>query len=76
MFIPNKLFPQVLEISATNFIFLKIFNSEFLYIEVSCTDHLEIEDKVSLTLVIYKIRNSIESRDLIFLKGYGFVSFA
>ena len=52
MFISNKLFPQVLEISATNFIFLKIFNSEFLYIEVSCTDHLEIEDKVSLTLVI------------------------
>ena len=38
---------------------------------------LEIEDKTNLTLVIiscviYKMKFSIEPRDLIFVKGYGF----
>ena len=36
--------------------FLKTFNSEFLYIEEWLTDHnskpLEIEDKINITLVI------------------------
>ena len=32
-FVPNKPFGQLLEISPTNFVFLKTFNSEFSYIE-------------------------------------------
>ena len=34
IFVPNKLFGQLLDISPTNFIILKTFNSEFLYSEV------------------------------------------
>ena len=33
-FVPNKSFDQLLDISAKNFIFLKIFNSEFSYVKV------------------------------------------
>ena len=55
-FVPNKLFGQLLDISHGNFIFLKTFDSEFLYIEVWFTDQnsnpLEIEDKIDITLVI------------------------
>ena len=55
-FVLNKKFGQLLEISQKYFIFLKPFNSEFSYIEVWFTDQnsklLEIEDKVSITLVI------------------------
>ena len=55
-FATNKLFGQLLDISSTNFIFLKTFNSEFSYIEVWFTDQnyklLEIEDKINITLVI------------------------
>ena len=47
---------SLLEISPTNHIFLKTFNSEFQDIEVWFTDQnsqpLEIEDKINLTLVI------------------------
>ena len=54
-FVPNKTFGQLVEISPTNFIFLKTFNSEFQAIEVWFTDQnsqpLEIEDKMNLTLV-------------------------
>ena len=53
---PNKSFGQLLDISSKNFISLKTFNSEFLYIEVWFTNQkskpLEIEDKTSITLVI------------------------
>ena len=53
---PNKPFDQLLEISATYFIFLKTFNSEFQTIEVWFTDQnsqpLETEDRINLTLVI------------------------
>ena len=53
---PNKPFDQLLEISATYFIFLKTFNSEFQTIEVWFTDQnsqpLEIEDRLNLTLVV------------------------
>ena len=56
MFVPNKPFSRLLEISPTNHIFLKTFNSEFQAIEVWFTDQnsqpLEIEDKINLTLVI------------------------
>ena len=47
---------RLLEISPTNHIFLKTFNSEFQDIEVWFTDQnsqpLEIEDRINLTLVI------------------------
>ena len=33
-FIPNKSFGQLLDISPKNFIFLKTFNLDFLYIEI------------------------------------------
>ena len=56
VFVPNKSLGQLLDISLKNFIFLKTFDSEFLYIEVWFTDQnpksLEIEDKVNITLVI------------------------
>ena len=55
-FIPNKSFGQILDISPKNFIFLKLFNSEFSYIEVWFTDQnsepLEMEDTIDITLVI------------------------
>ena len=54
-FVLNKLFGQLLDISSENFIVLKTFDSEFLYIEVWFTDQnsnpLEIEDKMNITLV-------------------------
>ena len=55
-FVPNKPFSSLLEISPTNDIFLKTFNSEFLNIKVWFIDQnsepLEIEDRINLTLVI------------------------
>ena len=56
IFVPNKPFGNLLEIAPTNFISLKAFNSEISYIKVWFTDQnsqpLEIEDRISLTLVI------------------------
>ena len=55
-FVPNKPFGSLLEISPTNHIFLKIFNSEFQEIKVWFTDQtskpLDVEDKINLTLII------------------------
>ena len=55
-FAPNKPFGSLLEISPTNHIFLKTFNSEYDKIIVWFTDQtsqpLKIEDKINLTLVI------------------------
>ena len=55
-FVPNKPFGSLLEISSTNHIFLKTFNSEFQEIKVWFTDQtskpLELEDKINLTLII------------------------
>ena len=54
-FVPDKMLGQLLDISPQNFIFLKTFNSEILYIEVWFTDQnskpLKIEDKINITLV-------------------------
>ena len=54
--VPNKLFDSLLEISPRNHIFLKTFSSEFQEIKVCFTDQysksLEVEDKISLTLII------------------------
>ena len=55
-FVPNKSFGQLLNVSPENFIFLKIFDSEFSHRDVWFTDQnskpLEIEDKINITLVI------------------------
>ena len=55
--VPNKSFGQLLDISPKSFTILKTFNSDFSYIGVWFTDQiskpLEIEDKISITLVIY-----------------------
>ena len=56
IFIPNKPFGSLLEVSPKNQIFLKTFNSEFQAIEVWFKDQnrqpIEIEDRINLTLVI------------------------
>ena len=71
-FVPNKPFGMLLEISSTNHIFLKTFNSEFQEIKVWFTDQiskpLEVEGKINLTLIIKclnitKMCYSIEPRD-------------
>ena len=55
-FVPNKPFSSLLEISPTNHMFLKTFNSEYNEIEVWFTDQnsnpLEIEERINLTMVI------------------------
>ena len=55
-FVPNKPFGSLSEISPTNHIFLKTFNSEYDEIIVWFTDQnsqpLEIEDRINLTMVI------------------------
>ena len=55
-FVPIKPFSNLLEISPTNHIFLKTFNSEYNEIKVWFTDQnsqpLEIEDRINLTMVI------------------------
>ena len=55
-FVSIKPFSSLLEISPTNHIFLKTFNSKYQNIEVSFIDQntqlLEIEGRINLTLVI------------------------
>ena len=55
-FVPNKPFGALLEISPTNFIFLKTFNSEIQEIRVWFTDQnsnsLEIKDRIIVALAI------------------------
>ena len=56
MFVRNNPFGSLLEISSTNHIFLKTFNSEYDEIKVWFTDQnsqpLEMEDRINLTMVI------------------------
>ena len=51
IFVPNKPFSSLLEISSRNHIFLKIFNSEFRQIKIWFKDQnnksLEVEDKIN-----------------------------
>ena len=53
--VPNKWFGQLLNISTKRFIFLKVFDSEFSYIEVWFTyqtsNSLDIADKINIALV-------------------------
>ena len=55
-FVPNKTFGSLLEISPTNHIFLKTFNSEFQEIKIWLRDQtnkpLEVEDRINVTLTI------------------------
>ena len=51
-FVPNKSFGSLLDISPSNHIFLKIFNSEYDEIFDQNSKPLEIEDKINLTMVI------------------------
>ena len=55
-FVQNKSFGSLLDISPSNHIFLKTFNSEYDEITVWFTDQnsklLEIEDRINLTMVI------------------------
>ena len=55
-FVPNKSFGSLLDISPSNHIFLKTFNSEYDEIVVWFTDQiskpLEIDDRINLTMVI------------------------
>ena len=54
--VPNKPFGSLLEISPTNHVFLKTFNSEYDETNIWFTDQnsqpLEIEDRMNLTTVI------------------------
>ena len=53
IFLLNKSFSQLLDISSENFMFLKTFPLEFSYVEVQFTDQnfkpLEMEDKINIT---------------------------
>ena len=55
-FVSNKSFGSLLEISPTNQVFLKTFNSEFHEVKIWFTDQtskpLELEDKINVTLII------------------------
>ena len=58
-FVTNKSFGQFLDISSKNIILLKTLDSVLAYMEVWFTDQsskpLEIQDKVTITLVINQI---------------------
>ena len=62
-FVPNKTFGSLLEISPTNQVFLKTFNSEFYEVKIWFTDQtskpLEIEDKINITLIIKQYKNAL-----------------
>ena len=55
-FVPNKTFGSLLEISPTNHVFLKIFNSEFQEIKIWSIDQtskpLEVENRINVTLIV------------------------
>ena len=55
-FVPNKTFGSLLEISPTNHVFFKIFNSEFQEIKIWSIDQtskpLEVENRINVTLIV------------------------
>ena len=84
-FVPNNTFVNLLEISLTNHVFLKTFNSEFQEVKIWLTDQISkplvVEDKINVTLIIkyvlsIKMRYSIEPKERRYVKGYSFLSFA
>ena len=56
IFVLNKSFRSLLEISPPNHVFLKAFNSEFQEVKIWFTDQtskpLELQDKINITLII------------------------
>ena len=56
MFVPNKPFGSLLEVSLRSHIFLKTFNSEYDEVKVWFTEQnskpLEIEDKIHLAMIV------------------------
>ena len=84
-FLPNTSFAKLLAKLATNFKFLKTFNSGFSYIKVWFTKRnstsLELENRTNLKLWWLNntsIKNDIFNlpKDRIFVKCYGLLSFA
>ena len=57
-FIPNKFYAYLLNVEPSNLVFLKTYSTEFDDIIITFTDQngrpLEIVDKATLTLPIYK----------------------
>ena len=55
-FVPNKTFGSLLEISPTNQVFLRTFNSKFQEVKIWFTDQtskpLELEDNINIILII------------------------
>ena len=55
-FVPNKTFGSLFDISPTNHVFLRTFNSEFQEINIRFADQtgkpLEVEDRINVTLII------------------------
>ena len=58
-FVCNTSSDQLLDVSSKDFIFSKVFNTEFSYIVVWFTDQnlkpLEMKDKINITLVLIKV---------------------
>ena len=58
LFTPNKSYAYLLNVDPSNLVYLKTYNTKFNEIIITFTDQngtpLEIEDKVSLTLLINK----------------------
>ena len=79
-FARNKQFDHLINISPHSLTILNIANTECSFIDAWFTDQnskqLEIEDNVNMTLIIIKIRYSLEPRYRKYVEGYGFLSFS
>ena len=62
-FTPKKSYAYMLNVKPRNLVFLKTYNTEFDEIIITLTNQnsepLEIEDKVNLISLFYRIRNRI-----------------
>ena len=80
----NKRFGSLIDILLSAFMFLKTFKSEFLHLSLWFTkqNSLLVEIQINSILVInwcvyiYRMRYSSEPKGLIYVKDYGFLSFA
>ena len=84
-FVSNKSFDQLLDVLPRSVIFLKMFGSEFPYVEVWFTEQnykpLEIGNKIIFSYWLkFKIKTlqiwNLQIWNQVFLKGYVFFSFA
>ena len=80
-FVPNRPFGNLLEISPTNLNFLKLFKSEhsphksIIYRSKYSTTRNKRQNKFN-DIAIIKMCYSIEFRDWIYVKDYGFLPFS